>query len=436
MNRLLQKITHRGEGLSFCLFAMLAAFCTYSCMYAFRKPIAVGLFEDIAYWGLDIKVLYLSAQVAGYALSKFIGIKVVSEQGSKGRATGILTLITIAGIALLLFALLPHPWNIACMFLNGIPLGMVWGYVFSYLEGRKVTEVLAAGLCTSFIISSGVVKTVGSYLMLNWGVDEFWMPVTTAALFMPLLALAVYMLEQLPPPSEADIRERTKREPMDGKARKAFFRQFSTGLCLLVGAYVVLTIFRDLRDNFAANIWSELGFTDSPAIFTLTEIPIAILVLLIIGAMMLVKSNSRALMINHALILFGFASCGLSTLAYQAGMLGPVAWMVVNGFGLYLAYVPFNSVLFERLIATFKQVGNVGFLIYLADSFGYLGSVGVMMYKNLGQGDIQWHSFIVYTSYLIAVLGTICAAASWYYFANKHRRMERRHRVVGRISVA
>ncbi|MCV6604819.1 MAG: DUF5690 family protein [Porticoccaceae bacterium] len=422
MSNLLQKITHRGQGFGFCLFAMLAAFCTYSCMYAFRKPIAVGLFEGIAYWGIDIKVLYLSAQVAGYALSKFIGIKVVSEQGGNNRAKGILLLISIAGIALLLFALLPHPWNIVCMFLNGIPLGMVWGYVFSYLEGRKVTEVLAAGLCTSFIVSSGVVKTVGSYLMLHWQISEFWMPIATAALFMPLLALAVYMLEQLPPPNDDDIRLRTKREPMNGEARREFFRQFSTGLCLLIGAYVLLTIFRDLRDNFTANIWSELGYTDSPAIFTLTEIPIAVLVLLIIGAMMLIKNNNRALMTNHFLILLGFASCGLSTLAYQSGHLGPVSWMIINGFGLYLAYVPFNSVLFERLIATFKQVGNVGFLIYLADSFGYLGSVGVMVYKNLGQEGIQWHSFIIQTSYLVAVIGMLCSAASWIYFARKNKR--------------
>ncbi|UTW44188.1 hypothetical protein KFE80_07170 [bacterium SCSIO 12696] len=424
MTQLLQRITRRGQGFSFCLFAMIAAFCTYSCMYAFRKPIAVGLYEDIVYWGISIKVLYLSAQVAGYALSKFIGIKVVSEQSGNGRAKGILTLITIAGIALLLFALLPHPWNIVCMFLNGIPLGMVWGYVFSYLEGRKVTEVLAAGLCTSFIASSGLVKTVGSYLMLNWGVDEFWMPVTTAALFMPLLMLAVYMLEQLPPPNTDDIRLRTKREPMDASARRAFFKQFSTGLCLLIGGYVLLTIFRDLRDNFTANIWDELGYTDSPAIFSLTEIPIAVVVLMIIGAMMLIKSNSRALMVNHFLILFGFASCGLSTLAYQAGYLSPISWMIINGFGLYLAYVPFNSVLFERLIATFKQVGNVGFLIYLADSFGYLGSVGVMVYKNLGQGGIQWHSFIIYTSYLVAALGVFFTVGSWCYFANKHRRQK------------
>ncbi|MGS2724402.1 DUF5690 family protein [Porticoccus sp. GXU_MW_L64] len=417
----LSKITAKGQGIGFCLFAMVAAFCTYSCMYAFRKPIAVGLYEDILYWGISIKVLYLSAQVAGYALSKFIGIKVVSEQGRDNRARGILTLITIAGIALLLFAVLPHPWNIVCMFLNGIPLGMVWGYVFSYLEGRKVTELLAAGLCTSFIVSSGVVKTVGSYLMLNWGVDEFWMPVTTAALFTPLLLLAVYLLEQLPPPNDDDIRQRTRREPMDAAARRAFFSQFSTGLCLLIGGYILLTIFRDLRDNFAANIWDELGFTGSPSIFTLTEVPIAVLVLAIIGAMMMIKSNSRALMVNHGLILLGFASCGASTLAYQAGYLGPISWMVINGFGLYLAYVPFNSVLFERLIATFKQVGNVGFLIYLADSFGYLGSVGVMVYKNLGQSDIQWHSFIVYASYLVAALGVFFTAGSWCYFANKHR---------------
>ena len=48
-------------------------------MYGFRKPIAVGLYADIAILGLTLKTLYLTAQIIGYALSKFIGIKVIAE---------------------------------------------------------------------------------------------------------------------------------------------------------------------------------------------------------------------------------------------------------------------------------------------------------------------------------------------------------------------
>lgn len=407
------------SGAWFCVFAILAAFCTYSCMYAFRKPIAAGVFEDLHYLGISLKIWYLSAQVTGYALSKFIGLKVISEQNGSHRGALTLLLIGIAGFALLLFAVVPHPWNIACMFLNGVPLGMVWGLVFSYLEGRKVTEILVTGLCASFIIASGVVKTIGSYLMLYWGVSEFWMPVTTAMLFVPPLIVSVYMLEHLPPPNQQDIAFRTRRKPMKHADRVALFKQFSTGLTLLIIGHIVLAVFRDLRDSFSVNIWHELGFADSPEIFTLTEVPIAILVLLIVGSTVFIKNNYRAFAVNHCLILCGFILCALPALLYQKGLIDPVLWMMASGFGLYLAYVTFGSVLFERFIATFQIMGNVGFLIYLSDSFGYLASVLFMVYKILGKPDLQWHTFIIQASYLVAAVGIVSTLWSWRYFAIK-----------------
>ena len=47
----------------------------------------------------------------------------------------------------------------------------VMALVFSFLEGRRVSEILGAGLSVSFIVSSGVVKSVGKWLMLDLGVN-------------------------------------------------------------------------------------------------------------------------------------------------------------------------------------------------------------------------------------------------------------------------
>ena len=116
------------------------------------------------------------------------------------RGRTILALIAIAHFALLLFALIPPPWNFVFLFMNGLPLGMVFGLLLSFLEGRQVTETLAAGLCASFIVSSGVVKSVGSWLMLEHGVTEYWMPFLTGLIFIPPLIAAVWMLRQIPPP--------------------------------------------------------------------------------------------------------------------------------------------------------------------------------------------------------------------------------------------
>jgi len=61
---------------------------------------------------------------------------------------------------------------------------MVWGIVFSYLEGRRFTEMLAMGLSISLIVSSGILKTI-YFIVHGWFplVSEFWMPGIIGLLF-------------------------------------------------------------------------------------------------------------------------------------------------------------------------------------------------------------------------------------------------------------
>ncbi len=61
------------------LKAAFAAFGVYFCMYGFRKPFTVASFEGLSYFGVDYKILIIIAQAIGYFISKFIGIKFISE---------------------------------------------------------------------------------------------------------------------------------------------------------------------------------------------------------------------------------------------------------------------------------------------------------------------------------------------------------------------
>lgn len=402
----------------FSFYAITASFCTYSCMYAFRKPFAVATFEDMEVLGVDYKVWLITAQVLGYTLSKFLGIKIVAEMGRNNRARNVLLLTGIAGLSLLLFALVPSPWNIIFLFTNGLPLGMIWGLIFSYLEGRKLTEILGAGLSVSFIFSSGMVKSVGKYLLLN-GVTEFWMPFLSGMVFVLPMLFFVQMLDRIPAPSPQDEASRTIRKPMDGKERKRFFSTFAPGLALLIVVYALLTAFRDFRDNFAAEMWKSMGQGNSSMIFTETEVPITLGVLLILCSMVLIKDNKKALIANHLLVLGGILLLGLSTWLFETGLVSPIVWMSLSGFGLYLGYVPFNSIFFDRLIAAFQYISNVGFVMYLADSFGYLGSVGVMFFKEFGYSQMSWLSFFIASSYLLCFAGSLLILLSLFYFRKK-----------------
>ncbi|MCB9274839.1 MAG: hypothetical protein H6564_12420 [Lewinellaceae bacterium] len=406
---------------------MLAAFGAYFCMYAFRKPFSVATFENepLISAGLAYKSALAIAQVLGYALSKFVGIKVIAELRQRYRAWLFIGLIALAELALLGFALAQgHRWNVVFLFLNGLPLGLIWGIVFSYLEGRRFTEILGAGLSASFIVSSGAVKSTGLWLMLGWGVSEFWMPFVTGAVFLLPLLFFVYLLEQIPPPSAEDIRLRTRRAPMGREERRAFFRAFAPGLFLLVAFYTLLTAFRDFRDNFAAEAWQALGFSDTPYIFTVSEIPIAVFVLLMMGATMLIQDNRRAFLMYQWLLLAGVLLVGVSTWFFQAGILNGAIWMVLVGLGLYTAYVPVNSILFDRMIAAFRHQSNAGYLIYVADAFGYLGSVAMLLYKDFGASGLGWLNFLSGAGYVLAIVGGAAILGAIVYFRNRYRMLD------------
>lgn len=395
----------KNNTLNVTLKAAIAAFGVYFSMYAFRKPFTAASFTNLEYFGFDYKILIIIAQAVGYFISKFIGIKFISELKSEKRILFLFSFIGVAELALLGFAVIPAPYNIICMFINGIPLGMIWGIVFSYIEGRKTTEIIGLFLCSSFVVSSGVVKSAGKFLMDHFRISEFWMPFTTGLIFIiPMIIFAV-MLNKTPAPTEEDKALKKERIPLSKEERKALVKKFFIPLISITVLYISLTVLRDFRDNFSREIWDEMSGNTNSAVFTLTEVPISIMVLLILGLMVKVKNNLKAFAYYHYILFGGIISVALSTYFFQNGIISPFLWMTVSGFGMYLCYIPFNGIYFDRMIAAFKIKGNVGFFIYFVDAFGYLGSVSVLFLKNLSSADHSWLQFYIHLNYIIA--GTV-----------------------------
>lgn len=402
------------------MYGAICAFGVYCCMYAFRKPFTVGEFKDLQFLNIDYKVWLIIAQVIGYMFSKFYGIRFISSLKLKNRSVYIISFISISWVALLFFALVPPPFNIVFLLVNGFPLGMVWGLVFSYLEGRKSTELMGVVLSTSFIFSSGFVKTVGKHLMVKEHVSEWWMPFSTGALFFIPMLLFSFLLHHLPEPNKEDIQLRAERMPMTKPDRQQFIRFFLPGIFLIIVTYTLLTVLRDFRDNFANELWTELGYGKQPSIFTNTEVPVSLFVLLCMVALMFVRNNFKAFLTNHYLIIAGYSLCLVSTAFFVQNIISAHTWMILLGSGLYVSYVPFNCLYFERMIASFQCRGNVGFIMYLADAFGYLGSVLVLLVKQFSGWQLSWLNFFVGLVIFISLTGIVGTIAVSFYFKRKY----------------
>ncbi|WP_339728536.1 DUF5690 family protein [uncultured Gimesia sp.] len=404
-------------------WSVVAAFTTYFCMYAFRKPFTVAQYEDVVYWGIGYKVILLFAQVSGYALSKFIGIKVISEMTPNRRAMMILGMIGIAHLALLPYAVAPYWLKPVFLFCNGLPLGMVFGCVFAFLEGRRVTEAMAAGLCASFIMASGTVKTVGAILMQDYGVTEFWMPFLTGALFWLPLLIGVWMLQQIPPPGELDVTARSKRSPFNGAERRQFFSRNALGLTVLILLMVLLTIFRSVRDDYAAEIWSGFGI-EKPEIFAQSEMLVAIAVVALSSVVVFIGANYRAFKIGMLMVGLGF-SCALGTTLFYWGTTNwteeaAFQFMVLIGISLYVPYVLFHTTIYERVIAMLRDKSNVGYLLYLGDFAGYMSTVVLMAVVNLVfEKNLDFVSLLFWLALIISPVSIAGTVVVVLYFRQK-----------------
>ena len=172
---------------------MFASFGAYFCMYGLRKPFTAATYPNELLFGIDIKTALVIAQLCGYMLSKFIGVRVITELPVAKRAGVLVGLVVIAELALVLLNFLPLPLKPAAMFLNGLPLGMIFGMLLSFLEGRRLTEAMAAALCGSFIVADGAAKTVGT-LVLGSGAGVYAMPMIKGGMFLLHLAGFVWLL--------------------------------------------------------------------------------------------------------------------------------------------------------------------------------------------------------------------------------------------------
>jgi len=136
--------------------------------------------------------------------------------------------------------------------------------------------------------------------------------------------------------------------------------------------------------------------------------------------LVLEKNNYKAFVINHIIIIIGYAVALCSTLLFMNHAIPAFYWMVLIGTGLYLSYVPFNALYFERMIATYRINANVGFVMYISDSFGYLGSVLVLFGKQLAGQNMSWTSFFENAVIIISLIGIAGTTLALFYFNKKY----------------
>lgn len=398
-------------------WSMIAAFGCYFCVYGFRKPFTAGQYVDQYWLGIHWKSILISSQIAGYMLSKWCGIFFVSSITWEKRAKAIIISIVVAELALLGFGIVPKPYNLLFLVMNGLPLGMIFGYIQGYLEGKKNTELYIAALGSSFILADGVSKSVGINV-LNWGISENWMPFVAGLLYVIPLLFFVWMLTCIPRPTVQEETDRSVREPMNQSDRINLVKQLWPGILSISLLYLCASLLRGMRSDFAPEIWKYLGYLSLPQTYAQTEIWVTVGILGINGSLVLIKSNSKAFFTSIFSIAIGFA---LLLIAGTWGItnIDPFWLIVLTGFGIYLPYLTITTSVFERMIAITRHKANIGFLMYIVDSIGYLGYNILLLTVGFVFPDLNIPELFFVWIKLMGLTGLALCVLSSFYFIKK-----------------
>jgi len=220
------------------------------------------------------------------------------------------------------------------------------------------------------------------------------------------------MLSKIPGPSPEDRAARSERTQMNRTERIRFFRKYAGGMIPLMVCYLFVTILRSIRADFAPELWRDLGTSGQPSVFTRSEFYVTLGVMLASGLSIYIRNNRVAFFVSMANSVFGLGLIVLASLLWRSGSLNGFPLMVLIGFGLYLPYVAVHTTIFERFLAMTRDKGNIGFLMYLADSFGYLGYVAVMLARNYFGTPDQFLGFYLDTCLVLGLASIVCMILS------------------------
>lgn len=386
------------------LWAGGAALLSYSLVYTLRKPYTAASFEGLTFMGSDYKVAVTTIQILGYVIAKFFGIKIISELKKENRFRFFVGSAILTELALVGFGLLEAPYNVAAMFVNGLSLGCMWGVIFSFIEGRKVTDILASLLGVSMVFSSGVAKSFGLFAMNEMQIDQFWMPAVIGGFALPLLVFMGYMLKRLPQPTAEDIALRNERVVLDGKGRVALFRKYAPILTLLFIGNFMLLVLRDIKEDFLVNILDMSN--QSSWLFARIDTIVTLIILGIFALFAFFRSNIRALLWLMTLVIAGCLTMTYVSFHYETLNLKAVTWLFIQSLSLYIAYLTFQTIFFDRFIACFRIKGNVGFFIALIDFIGYLGTVTLLSAKEFLNIELEWFALF---NHIAGFVGATCS---------------------------
>ena len=137
--------------------------------------------------------------------------------------------------------------------------------------------------------------------------------------------------------------------------------------------------------------------------------------------MSLINSNYRVLIVLLSMVIGGAVTISYLAFNYDTLQLPTLYWLFIQSLSLYIVYLSFQTLFFERFIACFKIKGNVGFFIASIDFIGYTGTVCVLLFKEYCSPNIDWMQFYNQFSGWVGIVAGIAFIGSAIYLMQRYK---------------
>lgn len=182
---------------------------------------------------------------------------------------------------------------------------------------------------------------------------------------------------------------------------------------------MLMVAFRSFRDYFASNVYQDLlNRSVRSSDYLLADWPAAAVACAVMMYISTIRDNRRALVAMHVMMIGGAAILGAVAVLYHLGQLSGMVTMTMIGIGLYIAWLPSQAIIIDRILSATHTAGTSVFLIFATDGLGYAGTLALLFYKSFGHISNVLTLF-VWSSMGLAGTTIILSALSWAYFAAK-----------------
>ena len=127
------------------------------------------------------------------------------------------------------------------------------------------------------------------------------------------------------------------------------------------------------------------------------------------------------LIVLLSMVIGGAVTISYLAFNYDTLQLPTLYWLFIQSLSLYIVYLSFQTLFFERFIACFKIKGNVGFFIASIDFIGYTGTVCVLLFKEYCSPNIDWMQFYNQFSGWVGIVAGIAFIGSAIYLMQRYK---------------